>query len=212
MDLGPDVRILFIDTEWLLRRPDGACGTPEAFYASLRSELEAGAGRRVLLAAHHPMATGGPHNGNVGAFHNGPFVYYLAVQAGLSVQDLASGRYSAMLERLREAIVESGTRPLAFVAGHDHSLQVIRMQGRENPGFQLVSGSGSKTSPTDRVEGTRYAASTHGYMRLLFTPTESRLTVFGQAGSDPSIRALFTCTLEPDDSASCPEAREVVDP
>ena len=211
MDLGPDVRLVFIDTEWLLRRPASACGTSDDFYADFQLLLEESADRKVVLTAHHPMATGGPHGGNIGAFHNGPFVYYLAVQAGLSVQDIASGRYSEMLERLRTAIVESGTRPLAFAAGHDHSLQVIRMQGRENPAFQLVSGSGSKTSPTDRIEGTRYASSTHGYMRLLFTPEQAHLTVFGQSGSDPAVQALFACTLEIEDDDSCAEATRVAD-
>jgi len=211
MDLGADVRIVFIDTEWLLRRPVGTCGTVDDFYQALGDELEASADRRVILAAHHPMATGGPHGGNIGAFYNGPFVYYLAVQAGLSVQDIASGRYGDMLQGIRGAIGDSGVQPLAFVSGHDHSLQVIRMQGASNPGFQLVSGSGSKTSPTDRVDGTRFAAGSHGYMRIDFGPTDSRLTVFAQLGERASIRPVFSCTLVADDEASCPEARLAAD-
>jgi hypothetical protein len=211
LDLGPDVRLVFIDTEWLLRRPVTACGTPEDFYDALTEELEQHAGDQVILAAHHPMATGGPHGGNIGAFHRGPFVYYLAVKAGISVQDLASGRYSDVLAGVRHAIVESGKKPLAFVAGHDHSLQVIRMTGRENPGFQLVSGSGSKTSPVDRVDGTRYAASAHGYMRLDFGPDRARLTVFAQSDDDPTVRPVFHCTLVSDDVTSCAEAPLVVD-
>jgi hypothetical protein len=206
MDVGPDARLVFIDTEWLLRRPVGPCGTAEDFYHALEAELAAHADRRIILAAHHPMATGGPHGGNIGAFHRGPLVYYLAVKAGLSVQDLASGRYADMLEGIRRAILESGVRPLAFAAGHDHSLQVIRMEGRENPGFQLVSGSGSKTSEVDRVEGTRYAAGTHGYMRLDFRPARTHLTVFAQVGEDPSVRPVFACTLESEQASSCPEA------
>ena len=210
MDVGSGARLVFIDTEWLLRRPGNGCGTPEEFYGALQEELEAHAERQIILAAHHPMETGGPHGGNVGAFHNGPFVYYLAVQSGLSVQDIASGRYGEMLAGIRTAIVESGVRPLAFASGHDHSLQVIRMTGRDNPAFQLVSGSGSKPSPTDRVDGTRYAASAHGYMRLAFTASGPRLTVFGQRGDDPGVHALFACTLSASDDASCPEARQVV--
>jgi hypothetical protein len=199
---------VFIDTEWLLRRPESACPDVEHVYAALEAELAAAADRRVILAAHHPMATGGPHGGNVGAFAKGPFVYYLAVKAGLGVQDLASGRYADMLTGLRGAIRRSGVRPLAFAAGHDHSLQVIRRHGPGEPAFQLVSGSGSRTTPTDRVGGTRWAAGVHGYMRLELGPAASRLTVFAQNGGG-AVEAAFSCELVIEDDASCPVAREV---
>ena len=150
MDLGGSVRIVFLDTEWLLRGPESACPSPTEVYDALSAELAASRDRRVVLAAHHPMATGGPH-----ALDHGPFVYWLAVKAGLGVQDLGSGRYAEMLAGVRRAIRDSGTRPLAFAAGHDHSLQVIGLEGEGNPFFQLVSGSGSRTTAADRTRGTR---------------------------------------------------------
>jgi hypothetical protein len=207
MDLGADVRLVFLDTEWLLRRPPSACPSAAEVYRALQAELAASVGRRVIVAAHHPMATGGPHGGNVGIFEHGPLVYWLAVKSGLGVQDLASGRYAAMLEGLRAAIRDSGIRPLAFVAGHDHSLQVIRMRGAEHPQFQLVSGSGSRTTPTDRIEGTRWAGGRNGYMRIEFGEATSRLTVFALDGGD-ELGPAFTCTLAVDPDA-CPAARLV---
>lgn len=228
--LGDDVHVVFIDTEWLLREPDG-CGGSERFYRELTHELQRLAGRRVILAAHHPMATGGPHGGNVDLLHaNGPIIYYLGVKAGLSVQDLGSGRYAEMLRRLRGAIAESGHRPLAMAAGHDHSLQVIRLDGPDQPLYQLVSGSASKSSPAERIEGTRYASSAHGYMRLDFTADRTRLVVLaveegrmgrageseavggddggaGDAASDAAlVRPVFACALGGDDAGICPEA------
>jgi hypothetical protein len=207
LDVGADVHLVFLDTEWLLRRPNDDCGSVEDFYERLRDDLAANRDKRVILAAHHPMATGGPHGGNIGLFHRGPIVYYLAVKSGLSVQDLASGRYSDMLAGVRSAIYESGSIPLAAAAGHDHSLQVIRMHEPGDPSFQLVSGSASRITPAGRTDGTRYAASRHGYMRLDFGPTETRLSVFAQSADEGPVQAVFHCKLtEAGLLAECPEA------
>jgi hypothetical protein len=223
--VGGDVSVVFIDTEWLLRQPED-CGGADLFYRRLTRVLERLAGDRVILAAHHPRATGGPHGGNVGLFDHGPVIYYLGAKAGLGVQDLASGRYSEMLRRLRAAIAASGHRPLVMAAGHDHSLQVIGLQRPDEPLYQLVSGSASKTSPVERIEGTRYATSSHGYMRLDFTPDRARLVVhaigsraldaLGDGGSDGAgdggateragVEPVFACMLDSEAGGGCPEA------
>lgn len=205
--VGGDVHVVFIDTEWLLRLPDDACGGGDSFYERLTTTLEELRGGRVVLAAHHPMASGGPHGGNVGLFDHGPILYYLAAKSGLNVQDLASERYARMLDRLRTAIAESGARPLAMAAGHDHSLQVIRMDGSDAPRYQLVSGSGSKSSRASRVSGTRYANSAHGFMRLDFTPTSTRLVTFALDPVGGVVEPVFACELSSGDAIeSCAEA------
>lgn len=201
--LGEDVHVVFVDTEWLLRRPADDCGTIDSFYARLEAELVRLSGQRVILAAHHPMVSGGPHGGNVAAFDHGPLVYYLGVKSGLGVQDIASPRYTQMVTRLGDAIAASGARPLAFAAGHDHSLQVIRMEGAAQPLYQLVSGSASRTSPVDRITGTRYASEAHGYMRIDFTAREAIVTVLATDDSG-GLRAVFSCRLG--QGEDCPEA------
>ena len=204
LDLGVDVHLVFIDTEWLLREPQDDCGGADAFYARLRDDLAANRGRRIILASHHPMESGGPHGGHVAPFENGPLVYFLAVKAGLSIQDISSVQYSSMMDRIRTSIGESGVQPLAFAAGHDHSLQVIGLGGPGEPRYQLVSGSGSKSSPTERIEGTRYATDQHGYMRLEFHSDRTDVVVHAWTEGDPTLRAVFACTLEGGDG--CPEA------
>jgi hypothetical protein len=207
VDLTDGVHLVFIDTEWLLRYPPDDCGTPEAFYERLRVDLADNADKRVVIATHHPLATGGPHGGNVGPLEHGPFLYYLASKSGLSVQDLASPRYSAMGSALRGAIAASGVTPLAVASGHDHSLQVIAMGDTGEPAYQLVSGSASKWSPARRIEGTRYAASAHGFMRLDFRPTSTRLVVFGEDGQGRAVRPLFACAISVKTLPNeCPEA------
>ena len=213
VDVGGGVSVLLIDTEWLLRVPEDDCGGEDRFYERLTDLLQTHAGERVILAAHHPVATGGPHGGNVSGLQRGPFIQYLAIKAGLSVQDLASARYTHMLSRLSDAIRASGVRPLGFAAGHDHSLQVIGMTGDGDPAWQLVSGSASKSNRAERINGTRYATDHHGYMRIDFTRSTSRLTVYAQTAQKTSLRAAFSCDLTPNAASSrtCPEAPLVVE-
>jgi hypothetical protein len=204
-DLGSTVHLVFIDTEWLLRRPEERCGSVDAFYGRLTAHLRAHADRLLVVLAHHPLVSGGPHGGNVAPLEMGPFVYYLARKSGASAQDLASGRYSTMVGRLEEAIAASGARPLAFAAGHDHTLQVIAMAGAGTPAFQLVSGAGSKTERSRRIEGTRYATDGYGYMRIDFTRNGSRLTVFARDVDRGPVRPVFSCALT-EEGTGCPEA------
>ncbi|MDH3272014.1 MAG: metallophosphoesterase [Gemmatimonadota bacterium] len=206
VDVARDVHLVFIDTEWLLRRPNDPCGGVDRFYERLEEALASRRGGRLILAAHHPMTTGGPHGGNVSLFENVPILYYLAVKSGMSVQDLGSGRYSDMIQRLRRVIRESGAVPIAIASGHDHSLQVIRMSDGDGPYFQLVSGSASKSSAAKRIEGTRYATSAHGYMRLDFTGDDVRVVTYALADDD-AVRPVFACSLAVEAGRSCPEAR-----
>lgn len=72
-DLGAGLRVIYVDSEWLLQgRKAHACvdndmraGLDDArdFYTAL-SEVIASAGERlVVVATHHPLATHGPHGG-----------------------------------------------------------------------------------------------------------------------------------------------------
>jgi len=207
-DFGASAHLVFIDTEWLLRRPEERCGTADEFFSRLADHLRMHAGRRLIVLAHHPLVSGGPHGGNVAPLEMGPFVYYLARKSGASTQDLSSGRYAAMVERIRRAIAESGTNPLVFAAGHDHTLQVIGMSGPGAPAFQLVSGAGSKTERSRWVDGMRYATDGFGYMRLDFTAADVRLTVFARGVDSGPVRAVFGCSLS-EGAVACPGARRL---
>ena len=197
LDLTPAVHLVFIDTEWLLRDPDDGCGGSDAFYERLEADLARNRGRRVVVMAHHPLASGGPHGGNVSLFDKGPFVFYLATKAGVSRQDLASNAYSAMVERLNGAFANSGTPPLAFAAGHDHNLQVIRGTDPSGSAYNLVSGAGANTGPARAVRGTRYAVDRNGYMRLDFLQETTSLRVFAQPAAGDAVVSVFACTLAP---------------
>jgi hypothetical protein len=207
MDVGQSLRLIFIDTEWLLRQPQDDCGAPEAFYERLRLDLEQNRAKRVIVMSHHPLASGGAHSGHLAPFQNGPLAYYLVKKSGAWVQDLASPRYADMIGKLEEAFAASGTRPLLHAAGHDHTLQVIRLGGPGQPAYQLVSGAGSRSTPSRRIDGTRYATDGFGYMRLDFVAGDARLVVYACAVYGGPVRPVFACTLSPSaPEEECPEA------
>lgn len=207
VDLSPSIRLLFVDTEWLLRQPDDDCGSADDFYERLQRDLEQNRGKRIVVMSHHPMASGGSHAGHIAPFQNGPLLYYLVRKSGASVQDLASPRYAEMIRRLEGAFAASGARPLLHAAGHDHTLQVIRLMGPGRPAYQVVSGAGSRSTNSRRIDGTRYATNGFGYVRVDFSAASARLTVYARDLEGGAVRPVFACTLTeaaPEDE--CPEA------
>jgi hypothetical protein len=72
VDLGERVRVVAIDTQWWLNKhakpkhPYSSCPADAKweFTDSLRAEVRRAGDRHVVVAAHHPLATGGTHGGN----------------------------------------------------------------------------------------------------------------------------------------------------
>ncbi len=203
-EMGRAAQLVFVDTEWLLRGSEDRCGTSAGFYDRLTDTLRVSARRDVpiVVLAHHPLASGGPHGGHVAPFQRGPLLYFLATKSGAIRQDLTSTAYAAMIGGISGAITQSGARPLIQAAGHDHTLQVIRLARAGEPAYQLVSGAASRVSRSRALTGTRYAAEGYGYMRVDFLGPGARLVVFAREVDEGPVRAVFTCTL----SAAAPEA------
>jgi len=168
-------RVLAIDSQWWITgvaaNPDCASQSKEDVSRRLQAELAAAGDTQVILAAHHPLVTGGPHGGNTNMLQG------LAHGARLLSQDVSSAAYRDYLGAI-EPLVASSRASVLFAAGHDHSLQVhdLKKSGGGGPEtgtwHHLVSGSASKRTPVrgvdrDGVE-TLFAASLPGYIRLDF--------------------------------------------
>jgi len=165
LDVGR-LRLIALDTQWwlhsyIVRDEKSACPTATvgAVTAALREQVRPqGPGRVVFVAAHHPLMTGGMHGGYCGA--TGPFRRF-----GGNAQDILSSANRAMRDSLRSAFF--GHPPLAYVAGHDHNLQVLR--GGRNVDYLLVSGAGaaSKTECAVRMRESYYVSQHRaGFMRV----------------------------------------------
>jgi hypothetical protein len=132
------------------------------------------------VVGHHPLASGGPHGGYFRLVdHLFPLrelrkwlwlplpivgsAYPLARQNGISEQNLSSRAYRHMRDSLESVFRD--TPPLAFLAGHDHGLQVLAGSGVR---YVLVSGSGSygHNNAVRKLDRTRYASDRPGFMRV----------------------------------------------
>jgi hypothetical protein len=190
VDIGLGLRLILLDTEWWLRRaaerarrqPAGCPGSEATVLTALRNALSAAGTRRVVVAGHHPLASGGPHGGRFGwRDHLFPLredgsglwvplpifgsAYVIARQAGASSQDLSSRPYRRLRGALEAAFAEH--RPFIYAAGHEHNLQVLRGSSAR---YLLVSGSGTYGQPSRVMEGrrTEFARAASGFMRLDF--------------------------------------------
>ena len=193
IDVAKSLRVIALDTEWWLRsgpkpRADSKCASDtEAAIVRATDSLLAGAeGRRVVIASHHPMMTGGPHAGSG------------------DQEDVGSPPYRHMREKL--VPIFDRRKPMLVAAGHDHSLQVIHANG----GWpQLVSGAGiyGHASGVRTVPGMKFGRGVAGYARLeMVADGRSRLSVIAISRSGQP-QEVYAEWLEPPPTAPDSSAR-----
>jgi hypothetical protein len=188
VDVGPRVRLVLLDTQWWLHRgpkplgPTSNCpsDTEPEIVDSLRAAVQEAAGRLVVVAAHHPLVSGGVHGGYFGwrdhlfplrlvvpwLWFPLPFLgslYPAARQNGISTQDIASHPYQLLIDAFQRAFEDA--KPALYAAGHDHNLQVIAGGPAR---LELVSGGGiyGHTGRAVRIDGTLFAENASGFARL----------------------------------------------
>ena len=186
-DVGVRLRLIILDTQWYLHggpRP-GAWSpcrvrSPDVLGDSLRAAVARAGDREVIVAAHHPLRSNGPHGGHFTVKqHIFPLtegaswawlplpiigsLYPLSRQWGISSQDQSGKHNKHMVAAFDSAF--AGQPPLVYAAGHEHNLEVLE---GESASYLLVSGAGiyGHISSTAWRDDTRYAAQEAGYMRL----------------------------------------------
>jgi hypothetical protein len=186
-DVGSRLRLIMMDTQWYLHggpKP-GAWSpcrvqSPDVLGDSLRAAVARAEDREVIIAAHHPLRSNGPHGGHFTVKqHIFPLtegaswawlplpiigsLYPLSRQWGISSQDQSGKHNKRMVAAFDSAF--AGQPPLVYAAGHEHNLEVLE---GESASYLLVSGAGiyDHASSTAWRDDTRFAAQEAGYMRL----------------------------------------------
>lgn len=108
VDVGPSVRLALLDTHWWLQA--GADADRDAALHDVAAVLAGRGDRTVVLAAHHPFVSGGPHGGGCGLD-----VSWLLRKAGALVHDLNSAPFRRLREGLEDIFSRAGP-PLVYAA------------------------------------------------------------------------------------------------
>jgi hypothetical protein len=163
IDIGRFTRIIIIDTAWWLLSPNEV--EKNELVRRVEEAMATAGPRGVVLAAHHPYRSAGPHGGLV-PFWQTLGVRWLLTRSGAALQDLNSLPYRDLLDRLKGVFERTGP-PLLFAGGHDHVLQILEATEELDPRFMLVSGAGSKLSRVGHAAGMIYRGVQPGYMRMV---------------------------------------------
>lgn len=162
--------LILIDIDpWFLDaslRPDCAGSeTPQALAKQLGKLLAQHGDQWLVVGAHHPLRTGGPHGG----FSRGMLADALTGTIFLiygSLQDSYEEGYRAIMQPIERAL--AAAPPLLFAAGHDHNLQVI--EGGDHAQLLVVSGAGAtervRGGYVTTIDGTLFAHGHPGFMAL----------------------------------------------
>ena len=164
-DIRENMRLMMIDTHLYLQEKSVA--QRYAFINGMEKAMKEAGDRHVLIAAHHPYTSAGPHGEIATPISKYMGVIFLLQKSGTLVQDLNSPIYTDLLSNLRQ-VFERTRPPLAFIGGHDHSLQVHVGKSVTDPWYILVSGAGSKSTDLVGADSMRFGTSRPGFMTMVF--------------------------------------------
>lgn len=187
--LSDKVTLIILDTQYFLhsqekgRAADGceAPGTGEALEL-LEDMVVRNANKHIIIAAHHPLYSYGPHGGKYQFWKANLFplteaksmrnlyiplpglgtIYWVNRAVIGNIQDIPNPKYKIIRNVLLDILKKADN--VVWANGHEHSLQYIN---RDNTHF-VVSGSGSKTSHVVQGKGTRFYEKARGFAELAY--------------------------------------------
>jgi hypothetical protein len=188
--------LIIIDSEWYLSNWDNyptinddcEFNTRTKFFDEFESLVKKARGKTTIIALHHPMFSNGPHGGQYSFKQHmkpvpvlGTLKNILRKTSGVSPADLQHKKYDEFKDRIITLSQENDK--IIFVSGHEHSLQYII----EDNLPQIISGSGSKLTPTRNVGGGQFSYASPGFARLDVFKDGSSYIKFYSAEEDSAV-------------------------
>ena len=161
------ISLIFIDSMWLLE-------ANKADFSEAMSQLdqllqqsnEKHPENVIMLFAHHPIETMGPHGGYYAKLGYEFYAKTRELINGQDTQDLDSLAYQRLINGVKLALTPY--KKTIFAAGHDHSLQLFKNVKRTGAQYSLVSGAANTKKLTDvgNNENTQFASSVEGLFEI----------------------------------------------
>jgi hypothetical protein len=186
VDFSDDIRLIIIDSQWFfndkLNKKSCRESEEQILLAEIKESIDSFNGKHLIIAAHHPLKSYGPHGGFFNwQAHLFPLtelsdylwiplpvigsLYPLVRNLGVSDQDLSSAAYQNYIKKL-ESIIDDYSG-VVVASGHEHTLQILEAP---NENLYLVSGFGTSAhrNPVTKKESTILAAHQPGFIGLDF--------------------------------------------
>jgi hypothetical protein len=173
--ISNEIELIIVDSQWYIEDWDNHptindnCDikTRNDFLDEYESLIKKARGKTTIVAMHHPMYTNGPHGGQYSFKDHmkpvpviGTLKNVIRKTSGVNNTDIQHQRYNELKRRL--VTISQENKKVIFVSGHDQSLQYLVADNLH----QIVSGSGSKVSPTRNVGAGQFSYGTPGYARF----------------------------------------------
>ncbi len=212
--LTDEAILIIMDTQWFLHpwgKPgeEGPCDakTPADALVLISDAFSRNAGKRIILAAHHPLITYGEHGG-VSTFKDHLFpltsvhsklyiplpvvgsIYPLYRKWLGDIQDTSHPIYKQVSSTIRTLMAEYPGS--IYAAGHEHALQAIAKDST----YFIVSGSGAKSTVVKKKKYSKFAASVTGFVRAdIFARGDVRFTYYQVDADFPDGKVVFQDSL-----------------
>lgn len=198
IEVGGKVKIIVLDSQWWLQpgnKPKSNCkyNSEKKVVDALDSILYAFHDDLVIITAHHPLASYGPHGGYFSwKDHIFPLLniypslwiplpiigsaYPLSRMIGISPQDISNSTYQNYINEIEGVLSKHNN--IIYASGHEHSLQVLK--GINNSVY-LISGFGTSTHSVEIIKGENmwFGASKPGFMQVdLYNDENVQITIF----------------------------------
>ena len=177
--LRDDIRLIILDTQWWLHKyekPYGDTGEYDLFDGGdFLNEFEDILIKRqkdfLVVAAHHPLITKGPHGGYLPpSTHIKPPIFgsFYALYRRIFgfEQDVNHHKYRNMANTFQN-LFENNDH-LIYTSGHSHSLQYIREEGKRLTHHYVVTGAGTKDNYVASGRGTEFSYQGEGFSKLKY--------------------------------------------
>lgn len=210
IELNDQLTLILVDSEWFLTDWDGqydindGCEikSKEVFQRYFEEAVKGNRNKNIVVAVHHPPYSNGPHGGDFTVKqHFFPLTdlspgLYLPLPGLGSIaqffrgnlgdkQDLAHPQYQDFANLMVSSARKNGQ--FIFASGHEHNLQYFEKEDQ----YFIVSGAGSKRSPSKKGDDAAFAYGHSGFAQVDFYEDGSAWLQFWVPDGSPSGMIVF---------------------
>ncbi|MEO9211444.1 MAG: metallophosphoesterase, partial [Ginsengibacter sp.] len=206
--VNDDVVLVLYDSQWFIQKggkpgikSDCSTKTEKEFYKELSGILWENKNKLVILAGHHTLKSYGIHGGYFTLKqHIFPFtdlkpnlwiplpiigsIYPIVRSVFGTHEDLPYPAYANMITNIEKMVKPYSN--VIFVAGHEHTLQLIKDNGH----FYIVSGAGSKKTRISNGKNLLYKAESLGFATLDISKNKNVQADFYTVNSDSATHSF----------------------